>query len=73
MMLRLLFDEQEDNCKGDGGDLDSISQKVASNFGFASNIGFVLKGRREAGLDLSVQTDACRVPSIENNSPVSVS
>lgn len=72
MMLRLLFQEQEDNRKGHGGDLDSVSQKVASNFGFASNLGFVLKGRREAGLDLSARTDACRVPSVEKNSPVSV-
>jgi hypothetical protein len=72
IMLMLLFEEQEDNRKGDGEDLDSVSLKVASNFGSTSNLGFVLKERREAGLDLSARTDACRAPSVEINSPVSV-
>jgi hypothetical protein len=72
LMLMLLFEEQEDSRNGDGGDLDSVFQQVASDyFGFSSKLGFVSKAREE-GLDWSVRTDACqKTPSVDL-SPVSV-
>lgn len=72
LMLRLLFEEQEDNRNRDRGDLDSVFQQVASDyFGFSSKFGSVLKAREEE-LDSSVRTDACqKIPSVDL-SPVSV-
>jgi hypothetical protein len=71
-MLRLLFEEQEDNRDRDGGDLDCLFQQVASDyFGCSSTLGFALKAREE-GLHSSVRTDARqKIPSVDL-SPVSV-